>query len=406
MKIKVKTFVNIINIYILIVYTTGLSLTERVGFDWLNKVNKLIVYIMFGISFIYILNNIYKKNRKIYFGINILCFTLLILFLALSKSREAVIQSFILIGTGLYSIYLINIYKPEEIFNLILKSQLIISIFTIIFIICYPEHGKMYYEGTLVWRGAFYHKNLLAANMAFGAIISITCYNIKENRNYNLMAIVNGIISLFILYKTESVTSILIVIISFVLYKIYFRFKFKINPVYILVFAHGLIYYIIANQEKYNAIFMKLFNRNLTLTGRTSIWEPSLDLIINNPWTGYGYNSIWSDESVVGRYIRNRVLFYATGSHNGILEWALQIGVILTIILIINFMIVGRKSIKIISENIYTFKFAIQYIVYILIYYITEQSTNPLSYQVCMLFILINLVNKVYKNKLISKFNT
>lgn len=397
--IKKIYIIDFVNIYLLINYTTGLMLIDRMHLGFMKSIGRYFSYIMFFGAFIYIMRRVLGKQKGIVFinkyilifGITVLC-TSLMNGLKIVSIRE----SLILIGTSLYAIYLVNFYNHNKLINLIFISQLLIAMFTFVFTIIYPETGKMIYEGKLVWRGAFIHKNLLAANMAFGILVSITCYKKKSKSLKKSLVIINIILSGTILIMSGSMTSLVIVISAFLIYKIYSIFKIKVNPVYLMMSVHLIVYYIISNQEKYNEIFTKIFNRDLTFTGRLPVWEAVLELIKENAFWGYGYNSIWLENSEIAQYIRRKVLFDVTGSHHGILEWILNIGVVGTLILILILIITGHRVIKLLNYNKLVFKFSIQYIVYILIFYLTERSIEPLNYQILMIFITIALTNKTF----------
>lgn len=403
--IKKKYIIDAVNIYLLINYTTGLMLIDRMNLGFIKSIGRYFSYVMFFIAFVYIMRRVLGKQRGILFinkyififGITVLC-TSLMNGLNIVSIRE----SLILIGTSLYAIYLVNLYNHNKLINLIFISQLLIAMFTFIFTIIYPETGKMIYEGKLVWRGAFIHKNLLAANMAFGILVSIACYEKKSKNLKKSLIIFNILLSGIILIMSGSMTSLVIVISAFLIYKICSIVKVKVNPVYLMMGVHLIVYYIISNQDKYNEIFTKIFNRDLTLTGRLPVWEAVLEMIKKSAFWGYGYNSIWLENSVISQYIRRKVLFDVTGSHHGILEWLLNIGVVGTLILILILIITGHRVIKLLTYNKLVFKFSIQYLVYILIFYLTERSIEPLNYQMLMLFITIALTNKTFyelKNK-------
>lgn len=402
--IKVKTILKVINIFILVYYTTGLILIDNINLSFIKSGGKFLVYIAGGLSLLYFFKRLcYKNNNIIYKSGEILIFSILVLIISFinSKSIRSISESIILIATALYAIYLVDYYSKKELFNLIFISQLIISIFSLIFTVFFPEYGKMVYEGELVWRGAFLHKNLFAANMAFGILVSNTCLN--KNKNWNKIVYLNIILSSIMLLLSKSTTSIMIVLVSFVIYKMYSRMKIKFNPVYITIIFYLFTVYIISNDKKYNQIFLKIFNKDLSFTGRTPIWEVVIDIIKENPLWGYGYNNIWYEQSPIAIYIRKKVLFTVTGSHNGFLEWLLMIGGIGTLVLIALIIISGYRLIKISLYDKLVFKFSIQYLMYILIFYLTERSTDPLGYQVLMLFIVIVSIKESYKKYIINK---
>jgi len=61
-------------------------------------------------------------------------------------------------------------------------------------------------------------------------------------------------------------------------------------PLYITVLLVGgsVAIWLVGNTAIANAL-----GRDVTLTGRTSIWAVVLDKISKHPWLGYGYKGFW-----------------------------------------------------------------------------------------------------------------
>ena len=236
--------------------------------------------------------------------------------------------------------------------------------------------------------------------MSFAILIAGVIYKIYTKRLKKILSIVSIFLSGLLLVGTGSVTSIVIVIITITIYKLYINLKIKINPVGVLFIIHAIFYGIIFLGRKYNDIFLSIFNRDLTLTGRTDIWEVIVELIKIKPIIGYGYGGIWYEGSIIKNYIWNRTFIGMEGAHNGFLEWALQIGILGLIAFIIMILSMGYKLIKLKNKDEFVFRVGIQYIVYILIFYITEKVTSPTSYQILMLFIIIIMVSKEYNKSI------
>lgn len=393
--IKVKTVISILNSIILIYYTTGTAIIEKINLQIINTGIKYLTYIMFIYSIIYFFKKLFFRKIKFlksnFLPILFSCSVLLLTLISNSFNISLIKDSMMLIGTAFYSIYLINYYEVEDLLSLIIKVEFIIGIFSVLFTILFPEYGKHFYEGQLVWRGAFLHKNLLGANMAFNIIVSLACFTANRHIISRRFLVINILLSVGLIILTNSVTSLIISIIPFLVYQIYKRFRVKLNPVYGVVLLHTLVYYLINNKDKYNHIFMRLFNRNLTLTGRTDIWKAVTDVIKEQYTIGYGYRNLWSEDSMLAYIIRDKVKFNVTGSHNGILEWMLMIGIVGVIFLFVIFFISGRAALKLIKNQEVIASFLIQYIFYIGIFYISERLTDPLSYQVLMIFISIGI---------------
>ena len=108
-------------------------------------------------------------------------------------------------------------------------------------------------------------------------------------------------------------------------------FNFKILSV-----AYVIIYYLIVIeriQEKFSYIIVDILGKDITFTGRTSLWDSAMSYISQKPWTGYG--------------VTEKFLTTASGiaysPHNLILQILLAGGILSLGIFIVMYWICGRK---------------------------------------------------------------
>lgn len=408
-KIRVKTIINLFNIIVILNYTTGFTNFYKVGLQKVNFTLDLFSYSAIIFSIIYLLNKVYtkKNNFLLYSGSSIIFGIMVLIFSLISCGMDfyVIFKVFTLIGTIFYAVYLVNYYKFAEMIYLFFNAQFIVTIVSIMFINIFPGQGIMMYEGIEVIRAAYIHKNLLGANMAFGILVSIVVFRVYTKRTIRLKAIFLILSSILLIFIAQSMTSIMILIITIIISLIYKKYKIKFNPTLVMLIINFITYYIVFQGEKIKIWFEEMFNRSLSLTGRSDIWINAIDVItkkVNINYSsliGYGYSNVWRDGSEIQNYLRAYTFKELTGSHNGFLEWILQIGIIGVILLIGIIVLLGHRAIKI--RRIYKEEsnWIIMFISYILIYYITERSFEPLNYQTLMMFSVINLGNKCYFRK-------
>lgn len=401
-RIKAKS-IYIINIFIIIGLTPVFSKYNMIGINIVSKIHDLL---FFSVGYILFLRNfisISKKNKFIKNNKMLISFIIFILTtsLVVSNYKIQTVKSFInLIILLIYAIYIVKRYSSLKIIKLFLDCQLIINLLTFIFQFSYRSLSIELYEGVEVWNSSFYSKNSLAIQMALGVIISYLCIiNLHKRKK----AIFVMLTSLFILLKTGSSTSILIVIIAIFtdVFLRKFRLNNKINIVSWLYLSHIILYSVIIFGQKFNSIFQSIFNRDITLTGRVFIWEGVIDAIKYNMLFGTGYETFWGFNENLERIIMNKYYYVLNsrivGAHNGFLDLILQIGVVGTIFFIILLWNSGRK-LKFVSDNIVS-SLGITYFVYLFIFFMTERSFASKSYQTFMIFLCIILINFYIKEK-------
>jgi len=76
------------------------------------------------------------------------------------------------------------------------------------------------------------------------------------------------------------------------------------------------------------AFLVELLGRDLSFSGRTDVWVPSLDYVQSRPILGYGYRALFGSPTQETLDLWRDLGFKASHSHNGPLEIALGMGLI------------------------------------------------------------------------------
>lgn len=78
------------------------------------------------------------------------------------------------------------------------------------------------------------------------------------------------------------------------------------------------------------ATITSAYGKDTTFSGRTEIWEASLDALGREPWLGYGFGALFWRDGISNETaeIWRQVGFEASHAHNGPLDLALQIGLV------------------------------------------------------------------------------
>jgi exopolysaccharide production protein ExoQ len=109
------------------------------------------------------------------------------------------------------------------------------------------------------------------------------------------------------------------------------------------VVAAGIGLYFIAHDLGTVAAF---FDRDATLTGRTTIWGASLVLGMDHPWIGHGFNAFWLGDEGPSGEIRKLAGWDVPSAHNGYLETWLDLGICGLAVFFLGFALHFRKSIR------------------------------------------------------------
>jgi len=396
----IRKSIDLMNILVLIYFTGALRMFLNGLID--RRLEK--VYIIVSIiSMIFVifkfLNNRIEFSKRNFL---LVLFSSSIIALSLFNNYK-LLEPIKLLLTSFYVIYLVEYYTFDRLIKLLFNLTVVTIVATILIIVIAPETGRMYYDGQIVLKGGFYHKNSLGAFLVYSYIIQ-TIYLINNKKNFKkifLFLIIT--MDIFLLLGTASTTSYLSILIItgiLIIYK-YTNIKFPLGS--LLMLMHLVSYYLVFYGAKYNEIFMRIFNKDLSFTGRKLIWQVVLELIEYKKYIGYGYGNIWG-----GSYVKDYIIYNtfegALGPHNGILDWLLECGLIglIGILLMITIFFVNLSKIRKTRTN--EVIFSAMYITFFLIFYISERASQPDSLIFIGFMICFALMNKKVKQyKLLNK---
>jgi exopolysaccharide production protein ExoQ len=94
-----------------------------------------------------------------------------------------------------------------------------------------------------------------------------------------------------------------------------------------------------------------LFERDLTLTGRTDIWPAVILKIQERPWLGYGFSGFWHGIQGESADIIRTLRWGVPDSHNGFLDLALQLGLVGSMVFLLIIWITLIKSVALVKAK-------------------------------------------------------
>ncbi len=224
-----------------------------------------------------------------------------------------------LIGMLLIALYLAEKYTMAKVLELLIYLCIVSLLINAVALYFFPEYTINRKPHFGIWKGLYLHKNSFGILFFLSAMVfSLALY---FNRSFYKIVLLSGLLlSLWYLYRSESVTSWLAMGVFFILF--FFKWLTVKNIiqwrwifVVLLIMVCGLLFF--SDQ------FVALFGKNLTFSGRTRIWSGVIDIIQNNLWLGHGYSGFWYDNA-------HKIPHWPVGlmSHNGYLEVMVYFGII------------------------------------------------------------------------------
>ena len=236
-------------------------------------------------------------------------------------------RSIVLLMTTLIGFYFAMRFSVREMMILMGWGFGIAAVINFGFAIAFPQYGTSPILHSGAWRGVLPQKNALARLMILSAItLMLLAVEHRQHRKWWLGGLV---LSVALVFLSTSKTALLILVVLPILIYILrgARWRYTIAlPAFLALFLIGsmLLVGFVGNQE---AIFTAL-GRDITLTGRTQIWQIAQEKILQHFWLGYGYKSFWladQGDSVDTFYVMS---WQAPNGHNGYLDLMLDLGMI------------------------------------------------------------------------------
>jgi exopolysaccharide production protein ExoQ len=116
--------------------------------------------------------------------------------------------------------------------------------------------------------------------------------------------------------------------------------------------------------------------RDLTLTGRTDIWQVMLDKLADRPLTGYGFNAFWRDwDSPVTADVWRTLAWECPYGHNGFMDLLVELGAIALIAFIVSYITALIQGVNLLlsTRNIEGI-WHLMFLTFLLIYNISEST--------------------------------
>lgn len=235
-----------------------------------------------------------------------------------------------LLGTSLFAIYLYVRYGGHGTIRVLAITYLLISIAFLAVSIALPLYGvHMDGDNAGNWRGVFEHKNTAAYALLIG-VFSGAYMCIRSRRYFGVWGMVTLLSSVSVAMTMSRTTVICILLTALLLLFINAlrrqrRLRGPLVVIAVLTFSGSLL-----ALGAYLEDILSFLGRDLTLTGRTTIWYAAYLFWIESPWIGHGYQASWRVYEGMPSYVELVAgwAFNPSHSHNAYIDVALGVGVI------------------------------------------------------------------------------
>lgn len=196
------------------------------------------------------------------------------------------------------------------------------------------------------WKGIYGYKNGLGSMM----VLSLLAFFLLPKDNSKLYKWSGFTFSLMLMILSTSKTSLVLffLLISIIEFYKNFRWKGKVSVLFIdlLILVGGCFSVLIFS---YWVELLTSLGKDPSLTGRTPMWGFAISKIMERPLFGYGREAFWAPNSSfaieAGRTVTTGG-WIVPHAHNGLIDIALDVGLIGLVLFLITFLITFTRSLK------------------------------------------------------------
>ncbi|NLT93949.1 MAG: O-antigen ligase family protein [Clostridia bacterium] len=241
-------------------------------------------------------------------------------------------QFIILLGTTLFGVYLAVRFTQKEFLKLLYCAVTVCAFFSLVFVFLIPSlgmHGQEYQEA---WRGIYLHKNTLGRLMVLGVVCTLILMG-ESRKKHSPSLWIWLVVFLSMVFFAKSKTAVVLLFILLLILPV-----FKLLHLHIFVAVPGVILAVLSLSLLLSKLVMNIdsvllfIGGDITLTGRTVLWEAVWEKIQERFWLGYGYAAFWLGKNGPSRQVWEAVYWAPPDAHNGFLDLWLQTGLIGVII--------------------------------------------------------------------------
>ncbi|WP_213805071.1 O-antigen ligase family protein [Granulicella sp. dw_53] len=243
----------------------------------------------------------------------------------------------VLLGGIFLMLYIMSRYTFNEVMEIFLVLGTGTIVASILFALGLPQYGRDLMGGhSSAWKGIFSAKNYLG-NMALFFLTVAVAYRPRTSffRSLRLSQIFFCLVAIAFSRAATSYMLTAVYIAYAVVTNILRGFRKKDYFVTFIVFAviFGSVIAMIVLEPTF---LFSLLGKDVTLTGRTEIWDAVLGSIAKRPLLGYGYQAFWLGFKGESYRIILTVTWALGQAQNGFLDVTLEMGVIgLALVLLI-----------------------------------------------------------------------
>lgn len=249
-----------------------------------------------------------------------------------SQEPSASLQKvFYLFVTTCFGLYLVERFTPRELMQVVMITGSIAIICSLVLAIALPRYGVFTgrAEESSGWQGIYTHKNTLGLITMYFLAPALFLPVKGTREKVGRILYIGSSLLLIAMSRSRGAWIMCALLLAFALIV---TVGSRLKPEERVAAYWGLgVVFVVGGAITWALlpVILALLHKDMTLTGRTTIWSVLFSSLAKRPWLGFGYSAFWvgtKGESANAIYaLRWPRLSYA---ENGVLELALELGVV------------------------------------------------------------------------------
>jgi exopolysaccharide production protein ExoQ len=258
-------------------------------------------------------------------------------------------RCFAITGTTLLGLYLAARFEPRELIRLLGWAFAVVMVLSVLFVAAKPGVGISGPPHPGAWRGVFSHKNGMGQTMLLALLTFVTLAATSRRKRWPI-ALAVGAAGLLVLSTSKTplaVGSVLVLVGLLVraMYRHPDRAGYLGALVVIAALAAPFAVFVILEPV------LTLLGRDLTLTGRTDIWQMAWGAILESPLLGYGYSGFWTATTGPVLDIWFIAGWQVPNAHQGFLDLMLAFGVVGLLLYVLLFLRTMIRTLRMVRRG-------------------------------------------------------
>ena len=231
-------------------------------------------------------------------------------------------------GSTLLGLYFATRYTLKQQLNLLGWTFALIIGLSLVYAVLLPKYGIMGGVHAGAWRGIYTHKNNFGKIMTLSSAV-FTLLLMDKPKAKLWVATGLGLSFMLLLLSTSrgalvNVLAMWAVIAACRLFRLQYHLL-VISLGTIAIVGGTISAWVVSNLE---TIVVDILGKDMTFTGRTTLWLSIIDVIKERPWLGYGYQAFWSGLDGPSAPVIRAEGWLTPDAHNGFLDLVLQLGLV------------------------------------------------------------------------------